>query len=311
VPPYLFFEFQKLLPGIFESGEQNPPVEVGLASVEDRGDLFHERCEHVGDNPKVLKPRAFGSFFQRFYLKSFLSCMEGLHKECRIADHVFPLSAGSLLVMAKEKGHLPGGEGCSTEALRECRSVLRYRARNGGDHPRGGPGRDRAFPDQLYDVSGQSVIEGQHRRDPALSAPHHGGDSFLGEVAAVMELRKEGRLFDHIPFSPMAPGEDLHEGLFLRAVPYLRHDRVAPEVAHGLHPQVAVEKDEGFCHDHGDDLAETLDGDSQGEALFGPLYPCMGVVEMKQAYFDLPDHDLTPGGGTGPPPYPRIRKNGT
>ena len=129
-----------------------------------------------------------------------------------------------------------------------------------------------------------------------------------------MELRKNSRLLDHVPFSPMAPREDLDEGLFLRAVPDLRHDGVAPEVRHGLHPHVAVEEDIGVRDDHGDDLAEALDGGREGEALLGPLNPGTGIAEIELRdfdFFDLPDHDLTPGGGIVSPPHPRIRKSGT
>lgn len=87
-----------------------------------------------------------------------------------------------------------------------------------------------------------------------------------------------------------------------------------PQVRQGLHPEVAVEEDEGFCHGHRDDLAEAFEGGGEGKALSGPLYAGMGVAEMKLPYLDLPDlpnHHLTPGGGIAPPRRPRTRKNGT
>ena len=67
VPPYLFFEFHELLPAVFEGGEQNAPVEVGLALMEERGNLPHEPREHVGDDLQVLEPCALGSLFQRLW----------------------------------------------------------------------------------------------------------------------------------------------------------------------------------------------------------------------------------------------------
>ena len=119
VPPYLFFEFHELLPAVFEGGEQKPPVEVGLALVEERGDLPDEPREHVGDNPQVLEPFALGSLFQRPGIRCLLPRMKGLEDENRVVHHVLPLPAGGLLIMAKEQGHLPGGKGCSGEILRE------------------------------------------------------------------------------------------------------------------------------------------------------------------------------------------------
>lgn len=109
---YLLFEFQKLLPRVLEGGEQNATVEVGLARVEDHGDLFHEPHEYVDDNFEVLEPRTLGTLLQRFCLQGFLACMEGLEEQSGVADHILPLPACGLLVMAKEKGHLPGGKGC-------------------------------------------------------------------------------------------------------------------------------------------------------------------------------------------------------
>ena len=119
-------------------------------------------------------------------------------------------------------------------------------------------------------------------------------------MTTIVEFRKEGRLLEDIPRSVVGPGKDLDEGLFFRAVPYLRHHRISAEVLQGLHPEVTVEEDEGRCHDHGDDLVDTLDGGGQGEALSGLLYAGMGIAEVKLSYLDLPDlsdHDLTPGGG--------------
>ena len=101
--------------------------------------------------------------------------------------------------------------------------MLRYCARNRGDHPGGGPCRDRPFADQLYNILGEGIIKSKPGRDPALFAPHHGGDPFLREMATVVKLLKEGRLLEDIPFSAVGPGEDLHEGLFFFAVPDLRH----------------------------------------------------------------------------------------
>jgi hypothetical protein len=103
----------------------------------------------------------------------------------------------------------------------------------------------------------------------------------------IMEFPHEGRLLDGIPRSAVGPGEYLREGLFLFAVPDLRHHRVAAAVLQGLHPEVAVEEDKGCCHGHGDNLADTFDGGGQGKALFGPLYACMGIAEV-----ELPDLDL-------------------
>lgn len=314
VPPYLFFEFHELLPAVFEGGEQKPPVEIGLALVEEHRDLPDEPREHVGDNPEVPEIFALGPLFQHPGIRCFLPRMEGLEDENRVAHHVLSLPVGGLLIMAKEQGHLPGGKGCFGEILREGQSMLRYCARNGRDHPGGGPRGDRAFADQLYKILGEGIIKSKPGRHPALFTPHHGGDPALREMAAVMKLLKDGRLLDDIPFSAVSPGEDLHEGLFLFAVPDLRHHRVSSASLQGLHPEIAVEQDKGPRDDHGDDLAETLDGGGQGEALPGSLYTCMGIAEMKLPYFDLPDlpnHGLTPGGGTDLRSHPRIRKNGT
>jgi len=190
--------------------------------------------------------------------------------------------------------------------------MLRYCARNRGDHPGGGPRGDRAFADQLYQVFGEGIIKSQPGRHPALFTPHHGGDPVLREMIMVMKLLKDGRLLDNIPLSAVGPGEDLHEGLFFFAVPNLRHHRVVATRLQGPHPEVAVEEDKGPRDDHGDDLAHSLDGGGQGEALPGSLYTRMGIAEMELPYFDLPDfpnHVLTPGGGTDLPPRPRIRKN--
>ena len=240
--------------------------------------------------------------------------MEGLHEEHRVVHHGVSLPAGGFLVMLEEPSHLPRGEGYARKMFTEGFAVLRYRARNGGDHPRGGPRRDGALSDQGHHVFGEGAIESQPRRHPALGAPHHRRDPFLREVTTIVEFRKEGRLFYEIPSAVVGPGEDLDEGLFLRTVPDLRSYRVAAEVLQGLHPEVAVEEDEGRCHDHGNNLADAVDGGGQGEALLGPLYPGMGIAEVAPSYLDLPhlsDHDLTPGGGIGRRRHPRIRKNDT
>ena len=302
VPPYLFLEFYEVLFALFEGGEEDAPVKVRLAFMKERWDPCKESSEYVGDHVQILAPCPLGSLLEGPCIPAFLSRMEGLHEEHRVAHHGVSLPAGGFLVMLEELSHLPGGEGYGREALGQGFAMLRYRARNGGDHPRGGPRRDGARADQGNKIFGEGAIKSQPGRYPALCAPHHRCDPFLREVTPIVEFRKEGRFLYTIPSAVVGPGQDLDEGLFFRTVPDLRHHRVAAEVLQGLHPEVTVEEDEGRCHDHGDDLTDTLDGGGQGEALLGPLYAGMGIAEVALSYLDLPhlsDHDLTPGGGIG------------
>jgi hypothetical protein len=46
----LFFEFPELVFAVFKGGKQKAPVEVGLASVKERGDIFCESFEDVPDH---------------------------------------------------------------------------------------------------------------------------------------------------------------------------------------------------------------------------------------------------------------------
>ena len=167
--------------------------------------------------------------------------------------------------------------------------MLGYRARNGDDHPRRGPGRDRTLSDELHNVFREGVVEGQPAGDPALGAPHEGGDPALRELVVVMELPHECCLLDEVPLSAMDPGEYPGESLFLRAVPDLRSYCIASAVLHGLHPQVAVKEYEGVGDDHGDELADTFDGGGQGEALFRPLDSRVGIAEVELRDLNLPN----------------------
>jgi hypothetical protein len=205
---------------VIEGGEKDPSVER-RGVLKKRGDLPEQSFENVGDYPQVLEPPALRSLLQRPRIESFFPRMEGLHKQSRIMHHMVPLPAIRLLVVVKEGTHLPGGEGCLGEVLREGFSVLGYCARNGDDHPRGGPRRDRSLSDQLHEVFGEGAVKRQPAGDPPLGASHERGDPALRKVVVIMEFPYEGRLLDSIPLPPMGPGEDLHEGLFLCAVPDL------------------------------------------------------------------------------------------
>ncbi len=109
----------------------------------------------------------------------------------------------------------------------------------------------------------------------------------------VMEFPHEGSLFDDIPLSAVPPGEDLDKRLFFRAVPYLRHHRIAAAVLQGLYPEVAVEQHKSPRYDHGDDLAHPFDGSGQGKTLLGPLDSRVGVPEVELSYLDLPDFPMS------------------
>jgi len=290
VPPYFLFEFHELLPALFEGGEQNAPVEVWLNGMEEHGNLPCEPPKDMGDHTEVLTPCALRPFLEGLCLQGPLMGTEGLHKEPRIVHHVLALGTVRLLVVAEEPGHLPRGEGYRGKLFRKDFAMFGYRARNGDDHPCGGPGGDRPFMDQCDQVVGEGTVQGEPRRDPPLRAPCHSGDSFLGEMVPVVELRKKGRLLDGIPRAAAGPGEEVSQGFFFHDVPDLRHDRVAAEVFQRLHPEIAVEEDKGplFCaHGHGDDLADAVD--RRGKAFCSPLYPGVGIAEDELPDLDLPD----------------------
>jgi hypothetical protein len=293
VPPYLVLELRKTLPAVFVGGEQDAPLEVRLASREEDGNLPARSYEHVTDHLQVLEPRAFGTLLQCPRIEGSLSRIQGLHKQRRIMNHPVPLRAVRLVVVFEEPGHLPGGERCLREVLREHFSVLGYRARNGDDHPRRGPRGDRPLSDERHDVIGEGVAQREAAGDPALGAAHERGDPLLRELVTVMEFLDEGGLLDELPFSAVAAGEDLSKGLFLGTVPDLGPHRVAPAVLHGPHPQVAVEEYEGGGDHHRDELADTFDGGPQREALFGPLDSRVGVAEVELADLNLPDLSMS------------------
>ena len=280
------FEFREALPALFEGGKKDAPVEAG-PTWEECGDLFQESREHVGDDSEIPEPCALRPLLQGLRLPGFLLCAKRFDEQGGLVDHILPLPAVRLMVVAQEPGHLPRGERRFGEIFRKQLSVLGYCARNRDDHPRCGPGRDRPLSNEIHEVFGQGVIKRQPPGDPSLRASHHGGDPSLGELVVIVKLPHEGRLLEEIPLSTMGTGEDLHEGLFFRTVPYLRHDRVAPTVYERLYPQVAVEQHHCPGDDHGDDLPDALDGGGERKALFGAIYPRVGIAKV-----ELPDPDL-------------------
>lgn len=165
--------------------------------------------------------------------------------------------------------------------------MLRYCARNGNNHPRRGPRGDRPFSDQVHEVFREGAVKRQPAGDPPLGASHEKGDPLLREVVVITEFPYEGRLLDGIPLSPVGPGEDLREGLFLRAVPDFHPHCVAPAVLQGPYSEISIEQHKGFCRDHGDELANSVDGCGQGEALFGPVDSCAGIAENELCNLDL------------------------
>ena len=275
-----------------DGGEEDPPVERG-GILEERGDLPEQSLKYVGDYSQVLEPLTFRPLFEDFGIQGFFFGAEGLHKQHRLAYHVVSLSAVRFLIVVKEGAHLPRGKGRLGEVLRKNLAVLGYCARNGNDHPHRGPRGDRPLSDQLREIFGEGAIQRQPAGYPPLGASHQRGDPALGQVMVVMEFPHEGGLLDNIPLSAMGPGEDRHEGLFLRAVPDLRHHHVPPAVPHSLHPEVAVEEHVSLCDDHGHELACMFDGGGEGQTLFGPLYSCMGIAEVELPYLDLPDFSMS------------------
>jgi hypothetical protein len=46
----LFFEFPELVFAVFKGGKHKAPVNVGLASIKQKGDLLEEPSEHMRDH---------------------------------------------------------------------------------------------------------------------------------------------------------------------------------------------------------------------------------------------------------------------
>jgi len=273
----------------------------------------------VGDDSEIPDPCALRPLLQGLRLPGFLPCAKGFDEQGGLVHHILPLPAVRLLVVAQEPGHLPRGQGYFREILRKGLSVLGYCARNGDNHPRCGPGRDRPLSNEIHKVFGEGAIKRQPPGDPSLRASHHGGDPSLGQIAVIVELPHESSLLEEIPLAAVGTGEDLHEGLFFRTVPDLRSHRVAPTVYERFYPQVAVEQHHCPGDDHGDDLPDALDGGGQHKALFEAIYPCRGIAKVELRDLDLLNlpkmsglHDyLTSDEGIDPPQNPRTRKNGT
>jgi len=77
VPPDLFGKFHELLLTVFEGPKQDVSVKIGLAAIEERGDLLDETSEHMSDHSQIPEPFALRSLFQAPGLCGFLPRMKG------------------------------------------------------------------------------------------------------------------------------------------------------------------------------------------------------------------------------------------
>ena len=101
IPPDLVFKFHKLLFTFFKGSQQDAPVKIGEAWIEEFRDFLEETSEHMSDHSQVPEPFALQSLFQVLVLYGFLPRMKRFEKEEGFRDDVLSLLPIGLLVVVK------------------------------------------------------------------------------------------------------------------------------------------------------------------------------------------------------------------
>src|SRR4030067_2852157 len=101
IPPDLSLKFYQLLLTFFKGRQQDAPVQIGLARIEEFRDFPEEPPEHMSDHSQIPEPFALRPLFQGPILCGFLPRMERFEKEKGFTDDLLSLLPIGLLVVVK------------------------------------------------------------------------------------------------------------------------------------------------------------------------------------------------------------------
>ena len=119
------------------------------------------------DDPPVLDPLALRALGETLGFKLLLASPHGLDKERGLPDDLLSLFGVAPSVVAVEIRHLPRGEGLGDQLAREKLCMLGVGARQGGQHPAGGPTGDLPLTQSIEDLLRERLHE---RKPPAHPA---------------------------------------------------------------------------------------------------------------------------------------------
>jgi hypothetical protein len=243
------------------------------------------------DDPPVLDPLALRALGETLGFKLLLASSHGLDKERGLPDDLLSLFGVAPLVVAVEIRHLPRGEGLGDQLAKEQLCMLGVGARQGGQHPAGGPTGDLPLTQSIEDLLRERLHERKPPAHPAEVPAQLPGDRPKRPSKTASKLPYERPLLDGLPRPLLRPAQHPCQGLIFRKRPDIRHHRVLPTAPYGLHSQVPVNENElpGFIHHRGHRraLSMALDGVGQPIKIPWPADPALSVAKNQSMEFHL------------------------
>lgn len=227
-------------------------------------------CDERLETAQIGSTFAFGSAAQSLERALLIVSGEGLEEQARMGDQTLARGAVGVLVVLKPEMPFPGGQRRRAQRAQDALRVFGVGARQRGEHPGGGPGRELTVAHGSEGRLGQPGEQLQPPAHPTDIASAPASQFVLGQPQTLDELAQEQRLLDRGEAAPLGAAEHGDDGLGEVTGPAFDAGGIATEPAQGRDAPIAVDQYQSLaiCIGHGnagDQLAAPLDG--AGEVL--------------------------------------------